>query len=542
VIPSVNFIDTPLKDVIEYIRQKSVELDVTEPDAERKGIGLILKDGGDATLGRTKKVTLQLRNVSLGVLLKYVTEFSGMRFDLEQFAVVLAPVGALKSGGLMMRTFRVPPNFLSSAPMAAGGGNDDPFAPEAPGRASELRPKMTAKAYLESRGIPFGPDESATYLKESSTLMVRASPETMELVQAIVDGSITDLPKQVEIAVRILDIKQQDLTEIGFDWLLGAFNLGNDRVFGAGGTPGATGEGIANPNNWPFVPPNSGVPVGQNPVTSGLRSGDLLDVDTIEGLIAADINLPSSEVRAPGIFSLAGVFTDPQFQVVLRAIGQHKGTDVLNVPKVVARSNQIASIRSVREFIYPTEYDPPEVPNSFGFADGGDSDEDADAGGIPVPSNTFPVTPANPTAFETREIGTILEVEPVIGPDNMFVDLSLSPEVSDFIGFINYGSPIISPVTDEVITENRILMPVFQTLKETTSVTVLDGQTVVIGGLLDERRDDIEDSVPILGNLPIVGRFFQSSSERRQKRAIILFVTVRIIDPSGAPVNKFVTN
>jgi general secretion pathway protein D len=130
----------------------------------------------------------------------------------------------------------------------------------------------------------------------------------------------------------------------------------------------------------------------------------------------------------------------------------------------------------------------------------------------------------------------------VIGPDNKFVDLSLSPEVSDFIGFINYGSPIISPVTDEVITENRILMPVFQTLKETTSVTVLDGQTVVIGGLLDERRDDIEDSVPILGDLPIVGRFFQSSSERRQKRAIILFVTVRIIDPSGAPVNKFVTN
>jgi general secretion pathway protein D len=323
--------------------------------------------------------------------------------------------------------------------------------------------------------------------------------------------------------------------------LLGAFNVGGERVFGAGGTPGATGQGILEPGNWPFVPPNSGVPIGQNPVTGGLRSGALLDDDTITGLIGDELVQPTTALRAPGVFSLAGVFTDPQFQVVLRAIGQHKGTDIINVPKTVARSNQIATIRAVREFIYPTEYDPPEVPNSFGLGEG-DADDDSDTDVITNSGNMFPVTPANPTAFETREVGTILEVEPVIGPDNKYVDLSLSPEVSDFLGFINYGSPIISPASNIVITENKILMPVFQTLKETTAVTVLDGQTVVIGGLLDERRDDIEDSVPILGNLPVVGRLFQSSSERRQRRAIILFVTVRIIDPSGAPVNKFVTN
>ncbi|MEM8953700.1 MAG: Amuc_1098 family type IV pilus outer membrane protein [Verrucomicrobiota bacterium] len=540
VVPSVSFRETPLDDVIEFIRQRSVELDVGEADEARKGIGIILNDGGDPTLGRTKKVTLQLNNAPLSALLRYVAELTGLRYDIEQFAVVLAPVGAAKSAGQMLKVFRVPPNFLSSAPSAGASAVDDPFAPVDAGGGSELAPKLTAREYLASRGVPFGPDDSAQFLPESSSLIVRASPEAMEMVQAIVDGSITDVPKQVEIAVRILDIKQTNLVEMGFDWLLGAFNVGNERVFGAGGTPGTTGQGITDAANWPFVPPNSGVPVGQNPVTGGLRSGDLTEVDSIEGVLDRGLPQPSGDLRAPGVFSLAGVFTDPQFQVVLRAIGQHKGVDVVNVPKTVARSNQIASIRSVREFIYPTEYDPPEIPEAVGVLEAdGDADADAD---IFVPTDQFPVTPANPTAFETRELGTILEVEPVIGPDNKFVDLSLSPEVSEFIGFINYGTPIINPFFGGVVTENQILMPVFQSLRETTSVTVLDGQTVVIGGLLEEMREDIEDSVPILGNLPVVGRLFQSSSERRTKRAIILFVTVRIIDPSGAPVNKFVTN
>src|SRR5207249_5313911 len=66
---------------------------------------------------------------------------------------------------------------------------------------------------------------------------------------------------------------------------------------------------------------------------------------------------------APGIFGLAGVFTDPQFQVVIRALNQKKGIDLLSAPKVTTKSGQRAIIEIVREFRYPTTFTPPQVPS-----------------------------------------------------------------------------------------------------------------------------------------------------------------------------------
>src|SRR5205814_3751109 len=90
-----------------------------------------------------------------------------------------------------------------------------------------------------------------------------------------------------------------------------------------------------------------------------------------------------------------------------------------------------AVIEIVREFRYPTQFTPPQVPNISGGTGG--------TGGTVVISA---VTPTTPTAFETRNTGVTLEVEPVVGPDGVTIDLNLVPQVVEFEGFINYGSPI----------------------------------------------------------------------------------------------------
>jgi len=222
--------------------------------------------------------------------------------------------------------------------------------------------------------------------------------------------------------------------------------------------------------------------------------------------------------------------------MVIRALNQKKGVDRLCNASVVTRSGDKAVIKQIREFIYPTEYDPPEIPNQIGG--GGGIVIIGGVGPIPTPGGgtSVPVTPANPTAFEMRELGKVLEVEPTLGADNLTVGLNIVSDVSDFIGFINYGSPILSG--GQVLTSNRIVMPVFESVKETTSVTVWDGQTVAIGGLLGEVATDVEDKTPFLGDLPGVGRLFRSSISQRSRRALIMFVSVRVLDPSGAPLNK----
>ena len=97
-------------------------------------------------------------------------------------------------------------------------------------------------------------------------------------------------------------------------------------------------------------------------------------------------------------------------------------------------------------------------------------------------NGSFPVTPTTPTAFEKRDTGVTLEVEPTIGPDGYSVDMQLVPQVVEFEGFINYGSPIQTTATNpltgitttNVITPNVINQPIFSTRKVSTNETVFD--------------------------------------------------------------------
>src|SRR6202012_2495825 len=145
----------------------------------------------------------------------------------------------------------------------------------------------------------------------------------------------------------------------------------------------------------------------------------------------------------PAVAAIAGVFTDPQFQVVIHALNQKKGVDLLSSPRVTTKSGQRAVIEIIREFRYPTEFDPPQIPQTFGGTGSGSGT------GVTLNTNgSFPVTPTTPTSFETRNTGVTLEVEPVVGPDGYTIDLNLVPQVVEFEGFINYGSPITATDTN----------------------------------------------------------------------------------------------
>ncbi len=82
-----------------------------------------------------------------------------------------------------------------------------------------------------------------------------------------------------------------------------------------------------------------------------------------------------------------------------------------------------------------------------------------------------------------------------------------------------------------------INQPIFSTRKVTTSVTIFDGQTVVLGGLMREDVQKIEDKVPLLGDIPFVGRLFRSSVDQHLKRNLVIFVSARLINPAGEPVH-----
>jgi general secretion pathway protein D len=503
IIPRINFTDAKISEAVEYLRDRSAALDADAGSDAERGVNIVLKLDQAAA---SQTVTIDLANLPLREALTYITNLANLKFKVEPYAVLIVPLNE-PTDTLVTKEYRVPPGFITSAPTGAGSSEPASFGTTAV--------RSTAKDFLESQGVQFPPGASANFLASSSRLIVRNTQENLDLVDALVESSSGAAPSQVEIESKFVEITQNNLKELGFDWLLGQFGFGSSGIFGSGGTSGNQLNAVnPGPNNGPYYPflyPGTTTPVGVNPVTAGNRSGQTaITGNALDGLLFGSPVGP-----AAGVLALAGVFTNPQFQVVLRALNQKKGIDVLSAPKVTTKSGSSATVEVVREFRYPAEYSPPEIPQSTG-------------------SGTQPITPATPTSFTMKPTGVRLEVEPTVGSDNYTIDLRLVPEVTEFEGFINYGSPILN--RGIVVTENVINYPVFSERKVETSVSIYDGQTVVLGGLMREDVQKVNDKTPLLGDIPMAGALFRSQSDQHIKRNLVIFVTANLMDPAGQPM------
>ncbi|MES2709286.1 MAG: Amuc_1098 family type IV pilus outer membrane protein [Verrucomicrobiota bacterium] len=538
----IQFSDASIDEVVTYLRRKSIDADILETDPARKGVDFILK----GTTG-AKPVTLDLRSTKLIDAIKNVCDVAGMRYRLEPNAVIIMPLtgpGA-GEGGFVTRVFRVPPDFLSKGNAAEGGGDAaagaaDPFAKGGDGGGgSAIPPKPTAISIMKQFGVEFPEGATATFSAGTSRLVIRNTLEQLDNAETVIEQMFKNQVKQVFITTKFVEVTQRNTDELGFDTLIGAFNLGSTGAFGAGGTNGNAGGN----SDFSFIDPN-GTATGANPISRGLRFGsDALTNNAIDSLIAGGTATGATAV-SPAAFALAGVFTDPQFQIMMRALSQKKGVDLMTAPSVIARSGQRSKVEVIREFPYPTEFDPPQIPQTFG-------------GGASINGNTgssqqggsFPVTPTTPQSFEFKNTGVTMEVEATVADDGYTIDLNLAPEVIEFEGFINYGSPIqttginaLGQSEPVVLTDNKILQPVFATRKLATQVLIWDRQTVGIGGLIREDVQSVEDKVPLFGDIPVLGRLFRTKSEEHFKKNLMIYVTGTLIDPQGQPLNESKTN
>lgn len=547
IIPKIEFHEATVREAIDFVKQRAAALDTSEP----KGVNVVLQlDPAAEAAESMTRITLELSQIPLRFALESIATAAGLKVKVEPYAVAIVPLSET-TDVLITKEYNVPPSFVNTLPGGAeASGGSSGGSPIAPGG---ITTRQGVQQYLEAQGVTFPTGSSAQYLPSTSKLIIRNTQNNLDLIDNLIEISLSTPPTQIEIQAKFLEVSQNNLKELGFDWLLGQFALPfGTGVYGGGGT---TGNQVNNNSYYP-IQNQSGIPIGLSngstttssgstvingtgQVTAGNRSGGTaVKASALDGLLFGSPVGP-----AAGIMSIAGIFTNPQFQVVLRALDQQKGIDLMSAPSVVTQTGKQASIEIVREFRYPTEYDPPQVPQSQSSG------------------SVQPVTPATPSGFETRNLGVTLQVEPTVGPDGFTIDLHLRPQVSEFDGFVNYGSPIntIAPIMRNgivlsdngaglspipigtrsiLLTENVINQPIFSIREVDTNVTIYDGQTVVLGGLMREDVQKSEDKTPIIGDIPLVGRLFRTSADQRIKRNLIIFVTANLIDPAGQPLIK----
>ena len=195
---------------------------------------------------------------------------------------------------------------------------------------------------------------------------------------------------------------------------------------------------------------------------------------------------PYTSMTGAGLYQVFG----SDFQATLRAIAEAGKLEVLSRPAILARNSQQASITVGQQvpLITNTRFD------NFGNQ---------------INSVTY------------RDIGIILQVTPFITSDGL-VEMILAPQISSL-------SDQTIPISSGGTNGSPIGAPIINIRSAHTVVVTPDGQTVVIGGLMQNQKTQTESKIPLLGDIPLLGNLFKRKLKQDVKTELLIFLTPHIV-------------
>ena len=516
-------------------------------DKDQKGVNIVpVTDGGESPT-----VNLQLRDVTVFQALDYLCKRVGYSFSVSPSGIVEVRKDA--GDGLLDTQFfeltqaavvKMTGQGLNTT--APGGAAANPFggAGGAAGPTDGNPQEMAIKSFLTRSGVPFEPPATLSF--DGTRLIVTQSPKNLDRVKNII-RRYSDI-KQVHIEAKFLEVEQKTLNELGVNWGLSGVT---PRIPGIAPTftdlPPVDGSPAGTPGTRFFT--DNGRPAqGGELVTraqSGLRSVNNVFAQNNSPGKALVISqgttsqsFPQNAPIFPGGANLGqagytfggrvGMLGSWDLNVLIRAIEQSNGSDLMSSPSLTVLDGKTAVIKVAQLLRYPQAYG--DIQSNVGQGGGG--------GAIGVASTSVAITAGTPQDFTVQEVGVTLEVTPTVAADDS-IALNLKPKVTEFEGFVEYGGTSVALTGGLTVTvPSGFFQPIFSTREVTTDVTVFDGATVVIGGLTREEVRNVEDKVPVLGSLPIIGAAFRSTGKSVSKKSLMVFVTANLVSPGGATLRS----
>ena len=205
----------------------------------------------------------------------------------------------------------------------------------------------------------------------------------------------------------------------------------------------------------------------------------------------------------------------------MHALDLESNKNILSCPRITTLNNEEAVIRMVKEVYFPESWGDAQLVDTA-----------LEAG---LTSRQVAYVSSMPEFSEPTELGVSLTVTPAVDADKYTITLDLIPVVQSHIGWTDYS---YDHLTSLGTVRNTVKMPVIEKRVVQTQVTIYDGETVVMGGIMRDTTGYIDDRVPILGDIPLVGRFFRSKSVNSAKANLLIFTTPRLVNPNGAPLRQ----
>ena len=524
IIPTIDFSGADLETIRRALISLSRQFD---PEVSKAGVNFVVS----SDITDVQPVTLRLKQASLAEVVRYISQIAGVKARITDIGVTFGPL-VEKRPDLIPRNFTVSPSFFkgddvvvdSSANVRGGGASV----------GTETSSGLNEQKKLVALGVSFPEGAYAVYNKNTSQLKVVNNAEMLELIGQLISAAEEET-LLIQVGIRLVEINQSDLDSVTMNSTLGGSGINLLSPVPAGLNSSSGGK-------TPAASTQQGVNAQLNQVQGvGLLPNNTLQSFLKNGVLAGT-NQSSS--YALNTMDLGGtILNGMQFRALITAVSQKNSANVLANPSIVLKRGQKGVIEVTQEFKYVKEFnDPQSSIRTINSTSTNGTGNNNNLQGVPGPETVIGSFPSD--ISDAVPIGVKMGVKPDVTGDNSRVLLELEPSFVDFEGFINYGTRINSSYTltyfntPVTILTNKIQQPVFIRRDLTLpAVEVTDGYTLLLGGLLREDIQKIDEKVPIIGDIPIFGRAFQGKTEQAIKKNTLIFVTPRILRVDGQPLN-----
>ncbi len=498
-LPNISFKPpATIVDAVEEFRRLSRDYDRPDIPAEKRGFNFVLRtppgaikaqveeeasddfsaaaSSGEATPsnGLDPIQTIMASDITFYEAMKLVCDSVRYKFIVSGQVVMVMPQD-MSTAELIARKYNVPEAFVERVDSASeelksmGGGFGSSNRRSSSSSDEEGGEGQNWKAFFEEMGVSWPEGSSIKHIKSLGKLYVRNTRENLAEFEKVLD-ELGGQPQLIEIETRFVEVSQEDLNSLGFEWILNsdyslrldnklsqALHLNGSKYYNkyvAGATTTSSGTSSSKTyNSDGTISGGSGTAShGSGSSSSGFGKFPNVGVNAIGGVSdfssvtdgdgARTYSTGNRYLSTTGNhISGSGEAYNDQFMrvnaflgqadlsMILHMLAQRSDTDLLSAPKIVTKSGENAVIKIVTEYIYPQDYDVQlQSSSSSGYSSG---------------SQSAVLAIVEPQNFTMREVGVILDVTPTYSEANGgTIDLELKPQVVDEPTWKNYGMRI----------------------------------------------------------------------------------------------------
>jgi MSHA type pilus biogenesis protein MshL len=321
--------------------------------------------------------------------------------------------------------------------------------------------------------------------KTAGVIQVTDRPSAIKRVDAYLKNVHQNIHRQVEIETRIYDVTLNDQFQFGIDWVHVAAAYGGAMGFGGATLPVANG------------------------------GAQVLD-STIGGINRLPVVGSSGSIQ-PGSNPTSLLFQNFNTAAAINALKQQGTVEVISTPRLRTLNNQTAMIKVGEEV--------PFFNSTISYVNNGNFQQ-----------------PIQQTVVSSITVGTILSITPQVSEDD-WISLDISPVLTSLKQVVQQptqGSSTNSSSggvgSGNGQSQGATTAPDLDTKQASTIVRLRDGTTVVLGGLIQTQKAKNETKIPLLGDIPLLGKLFTGTFRFNQKKELVIFVTPHIVRDVERPL------